>query len=179
MNYENNKIPEGFKVYDDERALDWDDERALDWDDEIENDGPDFILLPEGDYDFEITTFERATHTGSEKLPPCKKAIVHIKVTGAEGSTTIKHNLFLHTKTEGMLCAFFLSIGQRKKGEKLKMNWNMVPGATGRLKLGIRNYTNDKGETRQYNEIKRFYEANEKTTIAPVQTAQEFTPGKF
>ena len=26
-------------------------ERAFGWDDEIKNDGPDFVLLPEGDYD--------------------------------------------------------------------------------------------------------------------------------
>lgn len=25
-------------------------ERAFGWDDEIKNDGPDFVLLPEGDY---------------------------------------------------------------------------------------------------------------------------------
>ena len=29
-------------------------ERELGWDDEIEKDGPEFVLLPEGDYSFEV-----------------------------------------------------------------------------------------------------------------------------
>ena len=47
-------------------------ERELDWDDEIERES-DFVLLPEGDYDFTVTGFERARHEGSEKLPPWKQ----------------------------------------------------------------------------------------------------------
>ena len=130
----------------------------LGWDDHIEHDSPDFVVLPEGDYDFEVVEFERARHAGSAKLPPCNKAVVHIKVEGAEGVSIIKHNLFLHSITEGMLCAFFTAIGQRQKGERVAMNWNKVIGSKGRAKVGIRKWTNDQGETREYNEIKRFYE---------------------
>ncbi|MHB1167040.1 MAG: DUF669 domain-containing protein, partial [Carboxydocellales bacterium] len=83
---------------------------------------------------------------------------VHIKVTGPEGVTTIKHNLFLHSITEGMLCAFFTAIGQRKKGDRVTMNWNAVVGAKGRAKVGIRKFKNDKGEELIFNEIKKFYE---------------------
>lgn len=162
-------IPEGFKEIG----------REFDWNDEIENDSPEFVLLPEGDYDFEVIDFERGRHGGSDKLPPCNKAIVHIKVASAEGVSIIKHNLFLHSITEGMLCAFFAGIGQRKKGEKLKMNWNLVVGSKGRAKVGIRTYTNDKGETRQYNEIKKFYEADEVASVAPVQAAKGYTAGSF
>lgn len=133
-------------------------ERELGWNDEIEKDGGDYILLPEGDYDFEVISFERGRHDGSGKLPACNKAILTIKVTGAEGTTLITHNLFLHTITEGMLSAFFTSIGQKKKGEKITMNWNAVTGAKGRAKVGIRTYTKkDTGEERKTNEIKKFY----------------------
>ncbi len=155
-------------------------ERELGWDDEIEKDGSDFVLLPEGDYHFEIVDFERGRHGGSEKLPACNKAIIHVKIESAEGTTTLKHNLFLHTKTEGMLCAFFASIGQRQKGEKLKMNWSLVVGSTGRLKLGIRNFTNDSGEKRQFNEIKKFYEYKQDPNIPDgFIPAGTFTPGDF
>lgn len=137
----------------------------LGWEDEIQHDG-DFILLEEGDYDFEIVRFERARHNGSEKLPPCNKAVVHIRVKGKdargnEEEVTLKHNLFLHTKTEGMLCAFFTAIGQRKRGEKLRMNWGAVVGSKGRCKVGIRNWKNEKGEIVELNEIKKFYEPEE------------------
>ncbi len=142
----------------------------LGWDDQIENDSPDFVILPEGDYDFEVIDFERARHNGSDKLPPCNKAIVHIKVEGKEGISVIRHQLFLHSITEGMLCAFFTGIGQRKKGEKVTMNWNAVIGSGGRCRVGIRKY-----EGKDYNEIKKFYEPQE----GPADPKKGFTAGSF
>lgn len=133
----------------------------LGWDDPIQKDSPDFVVLPEGDYDFEVTEFERGRHNGSEKLPPCNKATVHIKIEGPEGISIIRHNLFLHSITEGMLTAFFTGIGQRRKGEKVKMNWNAVVGSKGRAKIGVKKWTNDSGNEMTFNEIKRFYEPTE------------------
>lgn len=137
-------------------------EREFGWDDTIENDSPDFIVQPEGDYDFEVVEFERARHPGSDKLPPCNKAVVHVRIEGAEGVTIIKHNLFLHSKCEGMLCAFFTGIGQRSKGQKITMNWNAVIGAKGRCRVGVRNFKKDDGTVSIFNEIKKFYEPAEK-----------------
>jgi len=137
-------------------------ERELGWDDEIEKDSGEFILLPEGDYDFTVESFERGRHPGSDKLPPCNKAIIKIKIDTPEGSAFITNNLFLHTKTEGMVSAFFTAIGQKKKGEKVKMNWNAVIGEKGRCKVSIRNWKNNDGEDRQSNEISRFYPKEEK-----------------
>jgi len=148
-------------------------DRELSWDDQIEKDGADFLILPEGDYSFEVTGFERGRHAGSEKLPPCNKAIVQIKIEATEGTTTFNHNLFLHTKTEGMLCAFFTSIGQRKHGEKVTMNWNAVVGSHGKCKLGIKEWTNDSGDKKTFNEIKKFYEPEE-----GAQT-KKFEAGRF
>lgn len=145
------------------------------WDDPIEKDGLEFTILPEGDYDFEVINFERARHAGSDKLPPCNKAIIHIKVQGAEGVTVIKHQLFLHSITEGMLCAFFTGIGQRKKGEKVTMNWNTVVGSGGRAKVGVRTWTNSEGEKKTFNEIKKFYEPVE----GPQNSKKGFEPGRF
>ena len=148
--------------------------RELGWDDVIENDGPEFVLLPEGDYDFEVTAVERGRHNGSEKLPPCSKAIISLRITGAAGTTTIKHNIFLHTITEGMLCSFFSAIGQRQRGQQLRMNWGTVVGSKGRAKIGIREWTSKNGERMQSNEVKRFYDAE---TVQ--QPAANFTPGSF
>ena len=39
--------------------------RAIGWEDEIENDGTQWVLLPEGDYRFQVESFERAHHPGS------------------------------------------------------------------------------------------------------------------
>jgi hypothetical protein len=146
-------------------------DRELGWDDAIENDGPEFVILPDGDYDFEVIEFERGRHAGSANLPPCNKAIVHIKIQGKEGISVIKHQLFLHTKTEGLLCAFFVGIGQRQKGQRITMNWNKVVGSKGRCKVGTRTWTNNEGKEMTFNEIKKFYE--------PEAQQAMFKPGTF
>lgn len=143
-------------------------DRELGWNDTITKDANEFILLPEGEYDFMVESFDRGRHNGSEKLPPCNKAVLKIRVTSSQGEVMLTHNLFLHTITEGMLSAFFESIGQKKKGEPLRMNWQTVPGATGRLKLGIRSYQKD-GENRQINQIKQFIP----------KTQQKYQAGSF
>ena len=149
----------------------------LGWNDTIQNDGEGFQILPEGEYAFQITGFERARHSGSDKLPPCNKAIVSVKVTGEAGSTTLKHNLFLHTKTEGLLCEFFRGVGQRKHGEPLTMDWNKVIGATGRCKLTVRQWTKNDGSTAGSNEIK-FLDPDDKPT-APQGKPAGWKPGEF
>ena len=124
-------------------------EHELDWEDEIENDSPEFTLLPPGDYDFTVTDFEREHYPGGAKLPPCKKAVLSITIDAPE--------------CEGLLCAFFSSIGQRKHGEKLRMNWSKVVGSKGRCKVGVREWVSDRdGEKKRSNEIKRFYEPVER-----------------
>lgn len=144
-------------------------ERELGWDDEIEKDSGDFILLPEGDYDFVVESFERGRYNGGEKLPPCNMAILNIKIEVPEGTAIIQNRLYLHTKTEGLISAFFTSIGQKKKGEKMKMDWSKVTGAKGRCKVGIHEWYNDSGEKKQSNDIKKFYPFEEK----------QFQAGKF
>ena len=132
---------------------------ALDWDSEIEKDGGSWTLLPEGVYPFTVTGLERAWHGGSANLTPCPKASLTIKVEGPEGSNDITHNLFLHNKTEGLLCAFFIAIGQRQHGERLKMDWGKVIGSKGQCKVSQRKYISTKdGEEKTINDIQKFLE---------------------
>lgn len=146
----------------------FDIDRELSWDDEITKDSS-FIILPEGDYDFTVAMYERGRFNGSDKMPPCAQATVHLKINTPEGEVTIKNNLFLHTKTEGILSAFFASIGQKKKGEPLRMNWNTVTGSRGRCTISTREYN---GNT--YNDVKRFLPKEETQ-----QQSGGFVPGKF
>ena len=142
----------------------------LGWDDVIEKDPEEFILLPEGDYNFTVESFDRGRHQGSDKLPPCNKAVLRIKVDSPDGAAFLTHNLFLHKKTEGLLSAFFACIGQKKKGEPLRMDWGRVAGACGRAKIGVHTYRNKDGEERKSNEIKRFY---------PMESGPAFKAGEF
>jgi hypothetical protein len=175
-------------------------ERELGWDDEIEKDGGDFTLLPEGDYNFTVTKFERARFQGSAKMPACNQAKLELTIHSPEhGDVTVFHNLFLHTKTEGLLSNFFAGIGQKKKGEKLRMNWNTVIGSKGKLQLEINKFTGRDGEERTNNQVKKFYPFEEtfpqgqgyqqpaqQQSPFPTNTQQPntqqqggFTPGQF
>lgn len=144
-------------------------DRELGWDDTITEDAKEFILLPDGDYDFVVTDVERQRYEGSDKLPPCNKAVIHIMIDTPLGIATVKSNLYLHTKTEGLVSAFFGSIGQKKKGEPLRMNWPKVVGAKGRCKIS--QYTGNNGL--QYNEVKRFLPSEDR------QESSGWQPGKF
>lgn len=127
-------------------------EREFGWEDEIQKDS-EFILLPEGDYPFKVESFTRERFTGSEKMPACNRAVLQIRIDGPnDQSIIVEHRLLLHSRCEWSLSEFFAGIGQKKKGEKLRMNWSMVPGSTGRCKLGKKIYNGN-----EYNEIKKFY----------------------
>ncbi|MBS4762134.1 hypothetical protein KG089_05295 [Carnobacteriaceae bacterium zg-ZUI252] len=149
-------------------------ERELGWDDEIQQDAPEFVVLPEGIYQFTVTGFERARHTPNAqnpgKLPACNKAIVSIDIETEQGTARLKHNLFLHSSTEGMLSAFFAAIGQKKKGAPLKMNWNTITGTKGFCKVGKRVYNGN-----EYNDVKTMYypEEVDKTKVLNLSTPQQ------
>lgn len=112
-------------------------DRELGWDDTITQES-EFVLLEPGEYWFTVEKFERARHTpnpnskSQNPLPACNKAILTLKIETRTGETkTVKHNLFLHSRTEGMVSAFFGAIGQKKHGEQLRMNWQSVVGSVG------------------------------------------------
>lgn len=140
-------------------------DRELGWDDQIENDGGAFEVLPEGDYSFTVEKFERARHTGSDKVPPCNKAVLTLSVTDGTHSGTVMVNLFLYSKFEWKLCQFFTAIGQRKHGEAIRMNWNAVPGAAGVCKVKIRKWTGTDGKERESNEVDTFYDPAEAPAV--------------
>ena len=137
------------------------------WDDEIVNDGEGFRLLPKGEYDFTVDSFERKRYDG-EKMKACPMAELSITIHDKDGDITITENLFLNRKMEWKLCQFFTAIGARKHGEPLRMNWNIVKGAKGRCKVIIDTYISKKdGKERENNKISEFLDPSE--YAAPVQ----------
>ncbi len=135
---------------------------CLDWDDEIENDGQEFIVLPEGDYNFVVTNFERGRFPGGPKVPPCNKASLTLQVKTDDGVANVRTDLLLYRSLEWRISAFFRCIGQKKHGERLVMNWNKVIGSKGRAHFKPRNYTDRDGNDRQANDVDRFYDYDEK-----------------
>ncbi|CAK7086125.1 MAG: hypothetical protein ENTA_05121 [Enterocloster clostridioformis] len=131
--------------------------RELGWDDQIENDGADYEPLPDGEYDFEVRTMERGRFAGSDKMAACNKATIDCIVKDAEGKEHhVYDDLILNSKMEWKLCQFFLCIGQRAKGEKLKPRWNEVVGSTGRFKIYLNEYTDRNGKPRRNNKVDEY-----------------------
>lgn len=141
--------------------------QVLDWDGVLENDGSEFPVLPEGDYAFEVTGFERGSFPGSEKMCACNKATLTLKVESEEGSTNIFDDLILHKRMEWKLSQFFRAIGQKKKGERVTMNWNAVIGARGRAHFVVNKYTDRNGQERENNKVGKYLEYDESLMPKP------------
>jgi hypothetical protein len=158
MNNENNNIG---------RELDWDAEIDINADDSYE-------ALPEGEYNFVVKKIEKLRYNPrpGAKLPPCNQVKVTLDVNGRE----VNHNLFLHSRCEGMLCAFFKAIGARQDGQRLKMEWNRVTGSTGRCVIGIRKWIGKNNEEREGNEVKKFVMPGELTVTETPQTQTQQAP---
>lgn len=144
--------------------------QALDWNSEITKES-EFELLPEGEYPFLVESMERGRFPGSEKMSACPSANLTLVIKSPETGNDVKvfDTLYLHQKAEWRLSQFFISIGMKKKGEPLRMNWNMVPGATGTLKLTVNHYTKKDGSQAENNRVSAYLPKEIKT----------FVPGKF
>ena len=137
------------------------DTNIMSWDSAIEDDGQGgFILLPEGDYDFTVTGFERGQHNGSDKVPPCPKALLTLSVETKNGVAEIKDQLILYKTLEWKLSSFFRSIGMKKHGERLVMNWDKVLGATGHAHIIQRAYTGNDGTLKKANGVQYYMDFN-------------------
>jgi len=135
----------------------FDNNGVLSWDSAIEDDGNGgFVLLPEGDYEFTISGFERGQHNQSAKIPACPKAIVTLSIDSGNGVAEIKENLLLHKSMEWKLTSFFRSLGMKKHGERLIMDWDKVLGAAGRAHVIQREYIGNDGTNKKANNVGYF-----------------------
>lgn len=113
--------------------------KVFDWDDEVEFDGEErsFVTLEEGDYEFEVTKFERGHYTpgAGAKTPSCNQANMTLKVETENGEAYIIDRFPLASTMEWKISAFFRSVGLKKHGEKLKMKWQESIGLKGRAHI--------------------------------------------
>ena len=152
--------------------------KILDWDDEITNDGEysgeESVILPEGNYPFEVIKVEKAWFDGSEKIPACNMAKVFLRIDGGElGKGFCVENIYLLEKLEWKAAAFLRSIGLKKHGESIA--WRKVvqcDGETGRCKVYVDEYKKN-GEDRQSNKVKQFFDKEEE------KPKKEFKRGAF
>lgn len=135
-------------------------EGALSWDSTIEKESS-FVLLEPGEYNFTVKNMTRGQYTpgpSAKITEPCPMAELELDVTDSKGQTaTVKENLILHTSLEWKISQFFISIGQKVKGEPFVPNWGAVIGTSGRGEFDTRKYTAN-GEEREANQVKNFLE---------------------
>ena len=165
------------------------DNREFSWDDEILDEGGEYQLLPEGDYDFTVIKVDRSRSSGKGKLPPCNMAKVTFEIYAPEGSRELTENFVLHSSMEWKLSQLFLSVGMKKRGEPLRMNWMKIVGKTGKCRIGTHTYKKDDGSDGTSNDIKKLYAYDETITTQSRQakksdqksspSSRSWTPGKF
>ena len=156
-----------------------DEQRVIDWDDQITDDGEysgeESVVLPEGNYPFEVIKVEKAWYDGSSKIPACNMAKVFLRVDGGElGKALCVENIYLIERLEWKASAFLRSIGLKKHGEPIA--WNKLThcdGETGRCRVYVDDFTDKNGNAKQSNKIKNFFDKEEQ---AP---KKEFKRGAF
>ena len=143
---------------------------AMGWDDEIDSDGQESIILPEGDYKFEVVDFERGNFPGSAKLVACPKAILTLKVETENGTAFIKTDIILNRALLFKMSSFFRCIGMKEHGQKIKMNWDATRGKTGYAHFKPRKYTDSNGNEREANDVEHFIDAKKVSDTPATKT---------
>ena len=138
------------------------DNSVMDWNDVIEDDGQEYVLLAEGNYNFVVTNFERGRFPGSAKIPATNKATISIQNFSEMGVALMKFDLIFSKALTWKLSAFFRSIFQ-KKVVKITMDWNKVLGAKGRAHIKQKVYTNQSNEEKNINDLDYFIDYDEKS----------------
>ena len=154
------------------------DNRIMDWNDTISNDSQEFVTLPEGDYTFTVASFERAHFPGSAKIPPCNKATLTLNIDNDQGIATARIDLILFRTLEWKISSFFASIGQKKQGETVKMDWDKVVGARGRAHIKPRKYTDRNGNERETNDVERFIPCDDPNGLVEAKADEDLPWGK-
>lgn len=149
----------------------YNENEEMDFEAVIENEGNEFTLLPDGDYEFIVTKVTRGRFNGSDNVPACGEVKVEMKVGNSTDSTTITERFFMIRKFEWKLSQFFLSIGLKKHDEPLKMRWN-IEGMKGKCKVYVDNYTKKDNTQGQSNKIKKFYAYDENVSVTPIAASQ-------
>ena len=155
------------------------EEKVLGWDDEIKNDGEysgeENVVLPAGNYGFEVIKVEQAWYDGSAKIPACNMAKVFLRVDGGDlGKALCVENIYLLERLEWKAAAFLRSIGLKKHGEPIA--WRQLihcDGETGRCQIYVDEYTGRDGEKKQSNKVKNFFDKEEQ------QPKKAYTKGAF
>lgn len=126
-----------------------DENREIGWGEDIVGEEQQFVLLPEGEYDFIVDSVNYIRKTVDNVTCGYSEVVCRIKTP--EGDVIVKTNIKLVQKMMWKITEFFVCLGMGQVGQKFKTDWPATRGRTGRLKLSNRDYNQKK-----YNQIDKF-----------------------
>ena len=138
-------------------------------DSEIKQDGAstDFVLLPKGEYPFEISKVSFSNYqpkpgktTGITK--PCKMITLGLIVDGGDkGKSWVDENLYFYPTCMYRILSVFKSVGLISDGYKGSLPWDQLKGASGSAKVDIEQFFSKKyNENREKNTVKTFVKSS-------------------
>ena len=155
------------------------EEMRFGWDDEVPE--SEIEVLPDGDYAFTVTKFERAwfePKNPDSKIGSCDQANIEFTINwvnkdGVQKTSKLVYRLKLWKTLAFQIYQFFESIGLRKKGDgTARMPWDQVVGKTGICMIG--HHTDSKGN--DYNDILKCYVPDSAPTVTKNQQQTPATP---
>lgn len=151
--------------------------KALGWDDEIEESS--FEVIPDGDYKFEVTGFERGwwePQRSDSKIPKCNQAEIEMTIrwtneSGRARTNKVIYKLKLVDILQFAIYQFFESVGLRKKGDgTAKMPWDSIIGTVGVCQIGH----HESSQGKVFNDVVKCYTPDSTpTVIANADTEDE------
>ena len=158
----------GFEPVENAPAFD-EQSQGFGWDDAIEESTSQFEPVPDGDYQFTVTGFERGWYEArpGSKLASCNQAEIEFTIewqneSGEWRKNKIIYKLKLSRKLQWLIYEFFESIGLRKKGDgTTTMPWNDIVGKIGVCEVG--HHVSDRGGV--FNDINKCYPPEDVPTL--------------
>lgn len=136
--------------------------------------GGNYILLPEGDYDFTIVDLRESRHQDvGGKVGNCKQVNPVFRVKDPESGESVdisNYNLFMWNSRGclSMIAQYYDSIGLHKKGDPIHFDWKKDHhiGKTGKLQIKHETYKKKDGSEGTSMKISRLY-PQKATSSAP------------
>ena len=138
--------------------------------------GGNYVLLPEGDYDFTIVDLKESRHQNvGGKVGNCKQVNPVFRLTNPEDGSAVdisNYNLYMWNSRGclGMIAQYYDSIGLHKKGDPIHFDWTKDHhiGKTGRLQIKHETYKRRDGGEGTSMKISKLYPKQEQ---APAQNS--------
>ena len=116
-----------------------------------------FITLPEGEYEFKVTKAELGKFAGSQKMAPCDKVSLELRVETEDGVCDIKDTLFLLGQWKNRIYYYLTTTGMTEPGKPLTLEPELFTGSigrTGKAKIVVDSFVSRRdGEKKTTNKV--------------------------